>query len=101
MSGPTQPSRPRAASERGVAAGHRRRRRSGPRRRRGRRRAGFGLGLAVTLGGLGGGAIPPLAGPAPYIDDLPQLDSLEAVDLGENSSIYAADGTRINLIPRD
>jgi penicillin-binding protein 1A len=76
----------------------RRRKRTRRRQKRSARRTTLGVALIAVVGLLGALVVGALAVASSFIDSLPDIEDVKPVDLGQNSAIYAADGSRLGVI---
>ncbi len=76
----------------------RRRKRTRRRSKRTARRTTLGVVLIALVGVFGVLVVGALAVASSFIDSLPDIKDVKAVDLGTNSAIYAADGSRLGVI---
>jgi len=94
---PSPPSRRRSAAGPGVSAGRRRRRRTRQRRRQSRRFALLAIFVGIPLALAAAAAI---AGTVAYNSSC-DLNKLTPVAVGQNSFVYAADGSVLGAIPAE
>ena len=94
---PSPPGRRRSAAGPGVSAGRRRRRRTRQRRRQSRRFALLAIFVGIPLALAAAAAI---AGTVAYNSSC-DLNKLTPVAVGQNSFVYAADGSVLGAIPAE
>ena len=98
MTPPSRGGRPRRAADEDLVLSRRRKRRRNDRKHTRRRAVIFGLLAAVALVlAVGGTAVTGVASFGSSCD----LESLQPVAIGENSFMYAADGSTLGVIPAE
>lgn len=98
MTPPSRGGRPRRAADEDLVLSRRRKRRRNDRKHTRRRAVIFGLLAAIALVlAVGGTAVTSVASFGSSCD----LESLQPVAIGENSFMYAADGSTLGVIPAE